>query len=69
MEKGAVVPLLLLALTVAYFVPRLRDVRRYWRAWAIYGGVLACYAAVFLIQLHTSAGSRAIPARPGTSSA
>ncbi len=47
MEKGAVVPLLLLALTVAYFVPRLRDVRRYWRAWAIYGGVLACYVAVF----------------------
>jgi drug/metabolite transporter superfamily protein YnfA len=63
MEKGAVVPLLLLALTVAYFVPRLRDVRRYWRAWAIYGGVLACYAVVFLIQLHTSAVQ---PGNPGS---
>jgi hypothetical protein len=63
MEKGAVVPLLLLALTVAYFVPRLRDVGRYWRAWAIYGGVLACYAAVFVIQLRTSTVQ---PGNPGS---
>jgi len=63
MEKGAVVPLLLLALTAAYFVPRVRDVGRYWRAWAIYGGVLACYVAVFFIQLHTSAVQ---PGDPGS---
>lgn len=63
MEKGAVVPLLLLALTAAYFVPRPRDVRRYWRAWTIYGGVLACYAAVFFTQLRTSAVQ---PGNPGS---
>jgi hypothetical protein len=63
MEKGAVVPLLLLALTVAYFVSRPLDVRRYWRAWAIYGGVLACYAAVFFIQLSTSTVQ---PGNPGS---
>jgi hypothetical protein len=63
MEKGAVVPLLLLALTVAFFAPRPLDARRYWRAWAIYGGVLACYAAVFLVQLHTSTVQ---PGNPGS---
>jgi hypothetical protein len=63
MEKGAVVPLLLLALTAAFFVPRPRDIRRYWRAWAIYGGVLACYVAVFFAQLHTSVVQ---PGKPGS---
>ena len=63
MEKGAVVPLLLLALTAAYFVPRVRDVGRYWRAWAIYGGVLACYVTIFFVQLHTSAVQ---PGDPGS---
>jgi hypothetical protein len=63
MEKGAVVPLLLLALTAAYFVPRARDVRRYWRAWTIYGGVLACYVAVFFAQLPTSVVQ---PGKPGS---
>lgn len=63
MEKGAVVPLLLLALTAAFFVPRPRDIRRYWRAWAIYGGVLACYIAVFFAQLHTSVVQ---PGKPGS---
>lgn len=65
MEKGAVVPLLLLALTAAFFVPRVRDVRRYWRAWAIYGGVLACYVAVFFAQLHTSAVQPGKPSSAG----
>jgi hypothetical protein len=65
MEKGAVVPLLLLALTAAFFVPRLRDIRRYWRAWAIYGGVLACYVAVFLAQLHTSVVQPGKPSSAG----
>jgi hypothetical protein len=65
MEKGAVVPLLLLALTAAFFVPRARDVRRHWRAWAIYGGVLACYVAVFFARLHTSAVQPGKPSSAG----
>ena len=65
MEKGAVVPLLLLGLTAAFLVPQVRDVRRYWRAWAIYGGVLACYVAVFFVQLHTSAVQPGKPSSAG----
>ena len=65
MEKGAVVPLLLLVLTAAYFVPRPLDVGRYWPAWAIYGGVLACYVAVFFAQLHTSAVQPGKPSSAG----
>jgi hypothetical protein len=62
-DRGAVVPLLLLALTVAFFVARPLDARRYWRAWALYGAVLGAYAAVFFSVLHNSDGQ---PANPGS---
>jgi hypothetical protein len=67
-DQGALVPVLLFALTAAYFEPgRLRDavVRAaagYWRAWALYGALLAGYCAVFFTQL---AGSGVNVAGPG----
>lgn len=63
MDKGAVVPLLLLALTVAFFTDRPLDARRYWRAWAMYGGVLIAYMTVFFIRLPASAVQ---PGSPGS---
>jgi hypothetical protein len=59
-DKGAIVPLLLLGVTSAFFVPGLwpaavvRALARYWRAWLLYGAVLAGYCAIFFIQLPTS---------------
>jgi hypothetical protein len=58
-DQGALVPFLLFALTVAYFEPgQWRDVARqaatrYWRAWLLYGALLAAYCAVFFLQLHS----------------
>ena len=60
-NQGALVPVLLFALTTAYFVPgRWRDSVReaaagYWRAWLLYGALLVAYCVVFFIQL-SSAG-------------
>jgi hypothetical protein len=62
-DSGAIVPLLLLALTAAFFVARPLEVRRYWRAWALYGAVLAVYAAIFFGSL---SGSTAKPGSPGS---
>jgi hypothetical protein len=70
-DQGALVPLLLLAVTAGYFVPGRwteairRAVTGYWRAWLIYGAVLACYCVVFFLQL---AGSGLHPAGPGLAS-
>jgi hypothetical protein len=70
-DQGALVPALLFALTVAYFVPgRLRDAARraaarYWRAWMLYGALLAAYCVVFFIQL---AGSGLPVQGPGQAS-
>jgi hypothetical protein len=56
-DQGALVPILLFVLTVAYFEPgRLRDAAgraavRYWRAWTLYGALLAAYCVIFFIQL------------------
>jgi hypothetical protein len=69
MEKGAVIPLLLLALTSAFFVDgRWHDavaqaVARYWRAWLLYGVLLAGYLIVFFIRLP---GSTSPPGAPGS---
>ena len=71
MDKGAVVPLLLFALTSAFFVEgrwavaAVRAVRRYWRAWALYGALLAGYGVVFAIRL---LGSGSPAASPGAAS-
>ena len=68
MEKGAVVSLLLLALTSAFFVEGrwaaavVTAVRRYWRAWVLYGTVLAGYCVLFFVQLP---GSSTQPSNPG----
>lgn len=71
MDKGAVVPLLLLGLTSAFFVEgrwgvaAVRAVARYWKAWVLYGALLAGYCVVFFIQLP---GSSTQPGDPGSAS-
>jgi hypothetical protein len=70
-DKGAVVPLLLFALTSAFFVQgrwavaAVRAARRYWRAWVLYGALLAGYGVVFAFRFLGS-GSPAV--RPGAAS-
>jgi hypothetical protein len=70
-DKGAVVPLLLLALTSAFFVEgrwaaaALTAVTRYWRAWLLYAVLLAGYSAVFFTRLP---GSSTQPGNPGPAS-
>jgi hypothetical protein len=71
MDQGAVAPLLLLALTSAFFVEGywlaalVRAAIRYWRAWVMYGAVLVGYCVVFFIQLP---GSTTQPGNPGSAS-
>ena len=68
-DKGLVLPFVLFGLTAAYFAEgswlraALRSGARYWRAWAIYGGLLVVYGVVFLIQL-AAPGAR--PTKIGT---
>jgi len=70
-DKGAVVPLLLFGLTSAFFVAgpwasaAVKAAVRYWRAWLLYGIVLAVWGVVYLSQL---SGSSAKPANPGSAS-
>jgi len=58
--QAALVPLLLFALTSAYFVPGRwpaaagRTLRKFWQAWTIYAVVTAAYGVLFLIKLQTS---------------
>ncbi|HUY44127.1 MAG TPA: hypothetical protein VMV92_00155 [Streptosporangiaceae bacterium] len=60
-EKGAVIPLLLFALTSAFFVEGrwtlavVRAARRYWRAWLLYGVMVTGYCVVFFLRLPGSA--------------
>jgi len=67
-DQGMLVPLLLFAVTSAYFVPGrwLRAVHQaavtYWRAWVIYGGLMVSYIVLFVIELQSSAQQ---PHRPG----
>jgi hypothetical protein len=71
MDKGAVVPLLLLGLTSAFFVEgrwaaaAVRALARYWKAWALYAVLLAGYCVAFFIQLP---GSSTQPGDPGSAS-
>jgi len=73
-DKGAVVPLLLFAVTAGFFVtgPRthwakaiVRTAVTYWRAWLLYGGLLAGYMVLYFIQL---SGSSIQPSSPGSAS-
>jgi len=58
--QGALVPLLLFALTSAFLVPgrwpaaARQTLRSFRRAWTIYGVVTAAYVVLFLIKLQTS---------------
>jgi hypothetical protein len=58
--QGALVPLLLFALTSAFLVPGrypaalMRTLRSFSRAWTIYGVLTAAYLALFFIKLQTS---------------
>jgi len=67
-EKAVVLPVLLFAVTSAFLAdgPWLKAARgclvRYWRAWLLYAGLLAAYAAIFITALHTS-GTQ--PGSPG----
>jgi hypothetical protein len=55
-DKGAVLPFFLFGITSAFFADgswlraMLWSGARYWRAWAVYGGLLAVYVTVFVIQ-------------------
>ena len=69
MEKGIVIPLLLLAVTSGFFVEgrwaaaTLSALIRYWRAWLLYGALVAGYCVIFFLQLPTS---RNQPGGPGS---
>jgi hypothetical protein len=68
-DKGLVLPFLLFGVTSAFFVDgswlraALRSGTQYWRAWAVYGGLLAAYGTVFAIQLTTPG---AVPTNVGS---
>ena len=73
-DKGAVVPLVLFAVTAAFFVPGprthwakaiVRAAVMYWRAWLLYGGLLAGYLVLYFIQL---SGSSIQPGNSGSAS-
>jgi hypothetical protein len=67
-DTGVLIPLLIFALTSAFLGSRrwpgaaLDAVRRYWKAWVLYGAVTAAYLAVFVIQLSASSQH---PGKPG----
>jgi hypothetical protein len=69
MEKGVVIPLLLLAVTSGFFVEgrwaaaTLTALIRYRRAWLLYGTLVAGYCVLFFLQLPTS---RNQPGSPGS---
>lgn len=66
--KGVAIPLLLLALTSAFFVAGAwtramwTTLREHWRAWALYAVITAGYVVVYVVQLATSSVE---PGRPG----
>ena len=70
-QKGAVTPLLLFALTSAFFVEgrwisaASVALRRYWRAWVLYGVLLAGYCALFFSRLPSSTTPATAPGPVG----
>ena len=71
MDKGAVVPVLLFAVTSAFFIEgrwpaaMLLAARRYWRAWLLYGAVLAGYCVLFFTSLPAYSTPQRIPVTAG----
>jgi hypothetical protein len=59
-DKGLAIPLLLFGITSAFLAPGSwrragwEVLRRYWRAWALFGVAMAGYVAIYLVQLPTS---------------
>jgi hypothetical protein len=70
-QKGAVTPLLLFALTSAFFVKGRWiaavgvAARRYWRAWLLYGVLLAGYCVLFFSRLGSSTTPPSAPGPAG----
>ena len=71
-EKGLVLPLLLLAVTGAFFTDSgswVHGIRRvlglYRRAWLVYAALDVGYAALLAVSLRTSASQPAVPGSPG----
>ncbi|MGH3068206.1 MAG: hypothetical protein ACRDND_03495 [Streptosporangiaceae bacterium] len=70
-QKGAVTPLLLFALTSGFFVKGrwiaavAVAARRYWRAWVLYGVLLAGYCALFFSRLGSSTTPPSAPGPAG----
>jgi hypothetical protein len=68
-QRGAVVPLLLFGLTSGFFTEgrwlagMVQAARRFWRAWVVYGALLAGYCVLFFSVLP---GSTTRPAAPGS---
>jgi len=67
-EQGVLVPVLIFAVTSAYFIPggwlsaARTALRSYWRAWVLYGVLTFGYLVLFLVKLETSAQQ---PGKPG----
>jgi hypothetical protein len=67
-DQGMLVPVLVFALTSAYFAPgrwlagAREALRAYWRAWVIYGALTVAYIIVFAVRLGTSVQG---PGKPG----
>ena len=71
-EKALVLPVVLFAITAAFFAGRsswLEGARlvlaRYWRAWLAYAVLAAGYAVLLLVSLGTSASQPQLPSSPG----
>ena len=68
-QRGALIPLLLFALTSAFFTEgrwlpaAVLTVRRYWRLWVLYGVMVAGYCVLFFSRL---TGSTSQPRAPGS---
>jgi hypothetical protein len=66
-EKALILPLLLFAITSAYLMEGpwpaavVRCLVKYWRSWVIEAAMLAGYAVVFALSLHTSTVQPKIP--------
>ena len=71
-EKALVLPLLLFAVTAGFLVarPSLLDgartaLLRFWRAWAVYLGLMACYTVVLSAALRSSVAQPHVPGSVG----
>lgn len=70
-QKGVLIPLLLFGLTAGFFVPGRWDTaivvtaRRYWRAWLVFGVMMAAYCVLFFTRLPGSTSTVSGPGPAG----